>query len=76
MRPKFNIRIRFANIETECLSSATIGCLHFGIASTPARISWIDYRWLTATAALRRLRLPAVCGSRAYPVSCPAGILG
>lgn len=80
MRPKINIRIRFANIETECLSSATIGCLHFGIGSNPARISWIDYRWLTGpttTTAIWRFRLPAVCGCRAYPVSCPAaGILG
>ena len=78
MRPKINIRIRFANIETECLSSSTIGCLHFGIASTPAWISWINYHWLsgpTTTTAIWGFRLPAIWSCRAYSVSSPA-ILG
>lgn len=76
MRSEINIRISFANIETECLSSSTtIGCLHFCIPGTPARIPWINYSRLirpTATTTVRRFRLPAVRGCRAYSVSGPA----
>jgi hypothetical protein len=76
MRSEINIRISFANIETECLSSSTtIGCLHFGVPSTPAQISWINYSRLTgptATTAVGRFLLPAVRGRWAYSVSGPA----